>query len=620
MNIPDTEIPPKTSMLARIFRGIWKGLDVFRRVIHLVLMVAIFILLLALLSSGTTPIPKTAALVIAPSGQLVEQLSGDPFEQAIDELMGAAPQPETSIHDLLLAIREAKDDSRIKAIALDLNQLTGGGMVNLQQIGRALQSYREGGGKVIAYGDFLLQPHYFIAAHADEVYLHPSGVVFLQGFGRYRMYMREALEKLRVDSHIFKVGEYKSFLEPYTRDDMSQEDREASQQWLDALWQAYLEGVNDARGLEQGTIERYIEDFVGRLRDNGGDLAKLALEAGLVDELRTRDQVRTRLISLAGEDPDTHSFRQVSFRDYLAPLKLLERGHRGDAVGLVVARGDILDGEQPQGTIGGDTLARLLRSARYDDSIKAVVLRVDSGGGSKFASEIVQREVQLMRQQGKPIIASMSNVAASGGYFISMDADEVWAAPTTITGSIGIGAHIPTLQNSLDALGLHVDGIGTTRYSGQFRPDRDLNESAVDILQLSIEHGYRDFVQRVAAAREMSFTAVDEVARGRVWIGSTAQQLNLVDRLGTLEEALDAAAAMAGLDEDYKVRRVEKQLSFRETLALQLAGHVQSVAPVRRQEFTPLRALLQEFDQQVARITRFNDPQQLYYYCDCSIR
>ncbi len=611
--------PRRPNIFVRLLRGLWRGLDVFRRAVHLFLMLMVFFVLLAMLSSGAPPVPRGAALNLSPSGQIVEQLSGDPFDQAVDELFASAPAPETLVRDLVDAIEAAVEDENIAAISLDLDNLTGAGLPLLQRLGRELDAFRESGRKVVAYGDFFFQAQYYIAAHADEVYMHPSGVVFLPGYGRYRMYMREALEKLKVESHIFKVGEYKSFLEPYTRDDMSDEDRASSKEWLDALWQAYRDDVRAARGLDEGAIESYVSELTDRLRRSNGNLARVALDAGLVDELRTRDQYLTRMRALVGEDADGRSFKQVGFRDYVAPMRTLSIAQRGDAVGVVVAKGDILDGDHPPGTIGGDTLARLLGNARRNDAIKAVVLRVDSGGGSKFASEIIAREVQLLREAGKPVIASMGAVAASGGYFISMDADEIWALPTTITGSIGIGAHIPTFQDSLDALGLHVDGVGTTQFSGDFRLDRDLGEAAEEVLQMSVEYGYRDFIGRVASARGMSVDAVDAVARGRVWIGATAKELGLVDRLGGLEEAIAAAAGLAGLGDDYKVRYVQKELSFRESLALQLAGQARTLA-ARAHTPRPLDVLAKQFNDELTRLARFNDPQNLYYYCFCSLR
>lgn len=614
-----TGVPRRPNVVTRGLRGVWRALDAFRRVVHLLIMLGVFALIVASLTRSAPPLPAKAALVLAPSGVIVEQLSGDPLQQALDEIANARPV-ETSVRDLADAIRAAADDRRVAAIALDLGDLVGAGLPNLQRLARELEAFRATGRKVVAYGDFFLQPQYYLAAFADEVYLHPSGAVFMQGYGRYRMYMREALEKLRVDGHVFKVGEYKSFLEPYTRDDMSAEDRASSREWLDALWSAYRADVERARGLEAGSIDAYVSFFVNRLEREAGDLARLAVDAGLVDELRTRDQVRNRLIALAGAQPDSDTFMQVGLREYLAPLRAQRRAARGRGVGVIVAAGDILDGEQPPGLIGGDTIAQLLRRARTDDDVQAVVLRVDSGGGSKFASEIIQREVQLLRESGKPVVASMGNVAASGGYWIAMDADEVWAAPTTITGSIGIGAFFPTLQNSLDALGLHVDGVGTTRFSGEFRLDRDLGEEAAQVLQLSVEYGYRDFIAQVARARGLSIERVDAIARGRVWIGQRAQQLGLVDRLGGLDDAIEAAAALAGLGEDYPVRYIEKELGFREMLALQLAGKARALAPGVALDLPLLDNLAGRLGADLARLARFNDPGHLYLHCFCEVR
>ncbi|MBT8132617.1 MAG: signal peptide peptidase SppA, partial [Gammaproteobacteria bacterium] len=546
----------------------------------------------------------------------VEQSAGDPLEQAFADLSGDH-RPQTSMRELVDALRAAKDDTRIKAIALDLGSIVSVDLTKLHRLGAELEAIRAANKKIIAYGDYYTQAQYYLAAHADEVYLHPSGVVFLDGFGRFRTYYREAIEKLKIDWHVFRVGEYKSFVEPFVRDDMSAEDRSSSMVFLSALWDQYQSDVGAARGINPAEINAYAQNFTASLAEKEGDLARVALDAGLVDELRPRDYVRKRMIEIVGEDADSNTFRQIGFRPYnaanAAPVK------SGDAVAVVIATGEILDGEQPPGLIGGDTLARLLRDTRFDDNIKAVVLRVDSPGGSKFASEIIQREVQLLRAAGKPVIASMGGVAASGGYFISMDADEIWASPATITGSIGIGAYIPTFARSLDALGVHVDGVGTTPLSGQFRLDRDLGEDATKLLQLSIEHGYRDFIERVAAARNMAIDQVDKIARGRVWVGATAKEIGLVDKLGDLDDAIASAADYAGLGSDYAVRYVEKKLSLRESLALGLATQARALVGTSWQA-SGLNSFASQLTDDLDRLARLNDPQNLYYHCLCDVR
>ncbi|MDH3588339.1 MAG: signal peptide peptidase SppA [Gammaproteobacteria bacterium] len=604
------------NIFTRLIRGIWRGLDIFRRSIHLLLMLLVFAAIVAAMSQRTPPVPRSAALVLSPAGQIVEQLYGDPIEQAFEEFSGQE-RPQTSIRELTDALRAAREDDRVKAIFLQLDNIVSADLSKLQVLGKEIEAFRETGRKVIAYGDFYLQAPYYLAAHADEVYMHPSGAVFLDGYGRFRRYYRSAIEKLKIDWHVFRVGEFKSFVEPYLRDDMSDEDRASSRTWLSELWDQYQADVARVRGLESHEVGNYATSLVASLESHSGDLARVALDAGLVDELRTRDQVRTRLMELVGEDEKTHSFKQIGFDQYVASTRKPDSG--ANKVGIVVASGEILDGDQPPGVVGGDTLARLLRKARHDDSIKAVVLRIDSPGGSKFASEIIQREVQLLREAGKPVVASMGGVAASGGYYIAMDADEIWAAPTTITGSIGIGAYFPTFTRTLDVLGVHVDGVGTTPWSGQFRPDRELSDDAAQLLQLSIEDGYRDFIEGVARGRSLTIAEVNEIARGRVWIGATAKELGLVDNLGGLQGAIESAASHAGLGDDYGVRYIEKELSFRENVALSLVSPVRSVLGV---EWRPkgLNRIVSQITDELNRLTRLNDPQHLYYHCLCDIR
>lgn len=605
------------NFITRTIRGIWRGLDFFRRFIHLMIMLAFFALIVGAFSSGSAPImPGSAALMFAPTGQIVEQPYGDAIEQAFEELSGSK-RPQTGMRVLIESLQAARDDNRIKVIALDLSDVVSIDLSKLQKLGQELDAFRATGRKIIAYGDYYSQAQYYLAARADEVYLHPSGVIFLDGFGRYKTYYRDAIDKLKIDWHVFRVGEYKSFVEPYLRDDMSPEDKASTLVWLESLWANYQQDVAKARGMTPAEIGAYSARFVQRLENRGGDLAGVALDAGLVDELRTRDQVRQRLIDLVGEDGKSHSFKQVGFREYAA-AKSGTKG-TGETIAVVMAAGEILNGEQPPGQIGGDTLARLLRQTRQDDSVKAVVLRIDSPGGSKFASEVIQREVQLLRSAGKPVIASMGGVAASGGYYIAMDADEILATPSTITGSIGIGSYLPTFNRSLDALGIHVDGVGTTKWSGQFRPDRELSDEASQVLQLSVEYGYRDFIGGVAAARNMAVDQVDEIARGRVWTGEKALELGLIDKIGDLDDAIKTAASHAALGDNYQVRYVEKTLTFRESLALGMATQARALLGTQWRN-SGLNLVVAQISDDLGRLGRLNDPNHLYFHCLCDVR
>ncbi len=600
--------------------AIWKVIDGIARLAINLLVIFFVVLVIGFLFSPSAPrVPSSAALVLAPAGNLVEQLAGNPLDRAIGTIVGDV-EPQTRVRDLVDAIQAARDDDRIEVLVLDLDEMFGAGLSKLQTIGIAIEDFKTSGKKVIALGDAYAQNQYYLAAYADEIYMHPMGIVFMQGYGRFRIYYKEAIDKLGIDWNVFKVGEYKSFVEPYTRQDMSAEDRASSLAWLTDLWEAYQQDVDRNRALEPGSVERYVTGFVDDLEQVHGDFSAIALEHGLVDELRDRVQMRERMVELVGEDPDTGTFRQINHENYLQAARFSESllSDNPNKIALIVASGEILPGDRPPGTIGGTSLARLIRQVHNDDSVRAVVLQIDSGGGSTFASEVIYDELRALKAD-KPIIASMSSTAASGGYYIAMGADEVWAHPTTLTGSIGIFAMFPTFQRTLEKIGLSVDGVGTTEFSGALRPDRALNESIGRALQLSIENGYEDFIALVAEARGLEPDAVDRVARGRVWPGTTAEKIGLVDRLGTVEDAIERAASLANLD-DYSVTVFEEELSYREQLLLELVSRTKGWFGASLSG----RRSLQErmafwLDTQLGKLARFEDPSNLYYYCFCEI-
>ena len=609
--------------VARFFSFVWRALDAMRKVLHLVLLLFLFALIVVALSPRIPAIPRQAALVIAPQGALVEQLAGDPVERAIAELYGR-DRPETLVRDLVDAIGAAKTDDRIQALVLDLRAMAGGGLAKLEEVAVAIRDFRESGKKVVAYGAAFDQAQYYIAANADEIYLDPHGLVLIQGYGYYRTFLKGIIDKLAIDVNVFRAGEFKSYTEQFSRTDMSPEDREASLTWLNALWGQYQAGVARARGPEAASIAAYANEFAETVRAQNGDLAAVAFERGLVTELKTRREVEDQLKDLVGEDKDTHSFRGVRHWDYLAATRAArELNLAKDRIGVVVLAGEILDGDHAPGTIGSESGARLLRHALHDDDIKAVVVRIDSPGGSMFASEVIRREIAALREAGKPVIASMSSTAASGGYYIAMDADEIWASSATLTGSIGVFGVFPTIERSLEKIGITVDGVGTTPLADALRPDRTLEEGTRDILQLSVEHAYRVFVNHVAAARDKSFEEVDAVAQGRVWAGVDAAQNGLVDKLGLFADAVDAAAQRAGLEEgEYDLEYIEIPLGWREALALQsqtlAARFTRAVLP--KQDFLAgARKFLAPVERELSRLARLTDPKQLYYYCPCEV-
>jgi protease-4 len=616
--------------IKRLFKAAWLGLDTLRRVLHLILLLGLFVVLLAGAGGQPVVVPASGALVVNPTGMLVEQLEGSPFDRVLAEAQGSEPM-ETLLPDVIDGIGHATGDPRIKAIVLELDGLEGGGLPKLQALARALTKFRESGKKVIAVGGGYTRDQYYLAAHADEVLMHPLGLTLLEGYEYYRTFFRGALEKLRVDVNVFKVGEYKSFVEPFIRDDMSQEDREASQRWVNALWGTWQRDVASARKLEAAALDAYANGLPALIEAAGGNAGKVAVDARLVDRLMTRTESDAYIAGVLGEEPASGGgYTGIAIRDYVRSLTLEQKllRSRDRNVGVVVAAGEIVDGEAPPGTIGGDSLAAQLRDAAADDSIVAVVLRIDSPGGSMFASDVVLDEVEALQAAGKPVVASMSSVAASGGYYIAMGADRIFASEATITGSIGVGALVPTVQRGLEALGVHVDGFGTTALAGQFRVDRALGADARRLLSASIEDAYRIFVGKVADAREMDAERADGVARGRVWIGSDARDLGLVDEIGGIDEAIAAAAGLAGLEEgSYGLRYVQPQLSWLDRLLMRgLGTGVRAAAALGFRPSAggpvipgPLGAELARLAREARAIAAWNDPRGIYAHCLCGV-
>ncbi|MGP8098151.1 MAG: signal peptide peptidase SppA [Steroidobacteraceae bacterium] len=608
------------SALMGFFGLVWRILEGIRKVLHLVLLLVIFGFILAALHTSIPIVPRSAALVIAPEGELVEQLSSDPLRRAVGQASGG-PAPETLLKDVIDAIEAAKSDSRIKLIVLDVGNLSASGLSKLQEIGAALRDFRGAGKRVVVGADSLDQTQYYLAAQAGEVYLDPLGLVFVDGFSYYRMFLKDAIDKLGVDVNVFRAGTFKSFTDQFSRSDMAPSEREESSVWLEALWSAYTQDVTRARSLPANALNEYVADAPASLAAVNGDAAKLALQRGLVTGLKSRRQLADELKSLVGEDQDSHSFNSIGMNQYLASVrsKRVLRSKSDAKVGIVVASGEILDGHQPPGTIGGDSTADLLRQARYDNTIKAVVLRVDSPGGSMFASEQILREVQTLRKAGKPVVVSMSSYAASGGYYISAAANQIFASPTTLTGSIGVFSVVPTFQRTLDKLGVKVDGIGTTPLAGNLHLDRALLPASRQILQSSVDHAYAEFLRRVGEGRKKSVEDVDKIAQGRVWAGIDAQRIGLVDHLGGLKDATDAAAKLAELGPNYDVDYIESELTLREQLLMQLRsqalrmGQMAGLIPTRSEVEKVLDPLLE----QARAIARLNDPRGLYAYCWC---
>ncbi len=599
-----------------LVKGLFKGLSFVRSlVVNLLFFGFIAVILFAIFSSRETIIPLNSLLKLTLSGDIVEQRrSEDPVDRSLLTFLGFTDEPrETVLQDVLDAIDQAGSDDTIKGLLLDLKPMGYAGLNQLQVIGAALDRFRETGKPVIAAEDIYSQDQYYLAAHANTVFLNPMGGVNLHGFGLYRFYFQEALEKVKINFHVFQVGSFKSATEPLTRSSMSPEDRSQSREWLTSLWNTYVEDVAEHRSLTPADINGYINQVPDNLRQADGNPAQLALAAGLVDELKQRHEINQYLIDLIGSRGDEP--RLVSLQTY---LKTVQRSHEAaeddrDGVALIVAEGSIMPGESSPGTIGAETIISLLRQARLTPTIKAVVLRIDSGGGSAFASELIRQELLQFKAAGKPVLVSMGALAASGAYWISADADEIWAAPTTITGSIGIFMAVPTFEQSLAAAGIRRDGVGTANLTAGFDLSQPLAPEVKEAIQLTLDSSYKTFLSIVAEGRGLDLETVERLAQGRVYAGTAAREIGLIDHLGTLGDTIRAAAARAGID-DYRVTTLAAPLSLRERILRQIGGEANAL--LRHHHLAAgFYDLFASIQPDLQALTLFNDPRGIYAHC-----
>ena len=546
---------PKRSLWGRL----WWWLDGSRRLVLNLLFLAIVLGgLVAWIKSGPPRLKDKTVLVLDLQGALVEQRSGSPRDQALQQVKGE-PGGQVQLRDLITVLDAAAADDQINSVLLVLDEFQGAGLPSLREAMAAIARFKQASGKkVVAWGQHYDQRQYLLATSADELLLHPMGLVRLEGYGRLRSYYRDAFDRLGVSANVIRVGKYKNFGEPYFANGPSPATLEADAAIYDALWASYTGMVEAARKLPAGALSQGISELPQRLEAAGGDLARLALDGKLVDGLKTRDELRALLIQRGARDDEAKTFRQVGFADYLARQKPKSSG---DAIGVVVAQGDIVDGTAGPGTVGGQSTSDLIRKAREDDKIKAIVLRVNSPGGSAFASELIRRELELARAAGKPVVVSMGDVAASGGYWISMAADAVIADPSTLTGSIGVFAMLPTAEGLMGKLSVNTAGYGTTWLANAYDPRRPLDPRLSALVQLAIGHIYADFTGKAAAARKTTPDKIDAVAQGRVWTGEQARARGLVDRTGSFADALTTAGQLAKLDKDTRLIYVEREPS-----------------------------------------------------------
>ncbi len=608
------------SVIARLFGFIWKAaLFIFRTMIVISTVASLFFLWMLFKGSAPAVIEDNVALILAPTGTLVEQIDQDPGQLLLQDISGDLPA-QTRLRDLIDALHRAKDDARITFAVLKLDGLWDAGLPQLEELSQEMAAFRAAGKKIVAYGPWYDQSHYYLASQADEVVMDPLGVVAIEGFSVYNNFYKEALDKIGVDMHVFRVGEYKSAVEPFTRTSMSEDAKAANREWLGDLWQGYGAAVASGRKLPATIADDYVNHLAVGLKKAGGDAAVYAKELGLITHVEPLSVFRKRMGEIVGMDEDHGSFRQIHYLDYLSSTHYEQIAQqpsgKNSKVALVVVQGEIVDGGGEVGQAGGDTISDLLDQARLDEDVRAVVLRVDSPGGSVWASEQIRRSVQQLKEAGKPVVASMSSVAASGGYWVSMDADQIWAHPTTITGSIGIFGLIPTLDRTFAKLGIRTDGVGTTRLAGAFRLDRPLSPEMGEIIQSQIEKGYSDFINGVAQARKLPVEKVNEIARGRVWSGADAKALGLVDEFGSLDAAADAAATLAGLDvAQYVLDERLPQRDFATELLARFSG------ALRIDALPGVSVWLEQWMKQadVEQVLRsFNDPRGQYALCFCT--
>jgi len=580
--------------------------------IFLLMVIFIIISIFSSIFSNNLVDPEGKALVINPSGPIVEQISGpsDPFQTL---LMGEQSS-ELYVGDLLEVLEAASNDKRIKDLVLRLDNISGTGQAVLYDVGLALKKVKDSGKRIIAIGDEYSESGFYLASFADEIIMNPEGWILLDGFGRSKMYYKSFLDKLKISANVIRVGTFKSAVEPYLRDDMSDAAKEANLAYLDILWSSWVEVVSTNRSLTPESIQYLVDNTDELVKKSKKGTAEAFLNYGMIDKLLTRTEQREYMVELFGESETKESFNKISGGSYYQVLQDEKKTKTSDnKIAVVVARGTIMDGDQPPGTIGGDSTSRLIKDAYEDEEVKAIVLRVDSGGGGVFASEVIRQELLKAQEKGIKVIASMGNVAASGGYWISTNADEIWASHNTITGSIGIFGLLPTVDKSLKNIGINTDGVSTGKLDAGGDPTKGLSPMFKNIIQAEIEHGYDKFITLVSESRGIDKKQVDNIAQGRVWAGETALELGLVDKLGNIKDAINRAAELAEID-SFVTYYPSEELNWKQQLLSSIFSISGGIIPQSVLENFFVKSSLKTLSE----IESFNDPKGIYLKCeDC---
>ncbi|BEO61666.1 protease 4 [Serratia marcescens] len=605
-------------IIAGIFRWTWRLLNFIRELIlnlFLVLLILVGVgIYLSFQSSSTSTTPARGALLVDLSGVVVDQPSvNNRVRQWGRELLGASSSrlQENSLFDVVDSIRKAKDDKNITGMVLQLNDFAGADQPSLRYIGKALREFRDSGKPIFAIGDSYNQTQYYLASYANKVYLSPQGAVDLHGFATNNLYYKSLLDMLKVTTNIFRVGTYKSAVEPLIRDDMSPAAREADSRWIGGLWQNYLETVAANRQLTPQQLFPGAAGVLSGLQAAGGDTARYALDNKLVDELASRTAIENQLVKTFGWDKQANDFNAISIYDYQPKPD----ANQGGKIAVVFANGAIMDGPQTPGNVGGDTTAAELRQARLDPAIKAVVFRVNSPGGSVSASEVIRSELAAVRAAGKPVVVSMGGMAASGGYWVSTPADYIIASPSTLTGSIGIFGIINTYEKTLDTLGVHTDGVATSPLA-DIAVTKALPQEFSQMMQLNIENGYKNFLDLVAKSRKMTPQQVDQIAQGHVWLGSDAKANGLVDQLGDFDDAVKKAAELAKLQQ-WQLDWFVDTPSLSDMVLSQFGVSIHGMLPAAIQAMlpAPLASVANAVKEQPGLFNNLNDPQNRYAIC-----
>ncbi|WP_144207458.1 signal peptide peptidase SppA [Shewanella donghaensis] len=606
----------KPSLIKRIFGFIWNTVNGIRKLfLNIIFFGFIALIVVALTSEEEITIEDQSALVLNLAGSIVDQKRHvDPIEAVFKQGNSNDPESEMLLADIIYVIDNATHDQRINSIVLKMGNLRSAGISKMTAIGDSLDKFKAAGKIVVAVGNAYEQNQYFLASYADTIYLNNKGAVSLEGLSSYRLFFKSALEKLNISTHVFRVGTFKSAVEPFIRDDMSAPAKEASSALLNDLWQNYESIVAANRQIETQNIVLSPQRYLTELDAVKGDSAQMAVNMKWVDKLVSDEEFRLAMLESVGKEANGDSYKQISFSEYYSLVQPMPSIIEQESVGIVVAKGNILNGKQQAGQIGGESTSALLKKARFDDKVKAVVLRVDSPGGSAFASEKIRQEVIALKQAGKPVVVSMGSLAASGGYWISASADYIYATPSTLTGSIGIFGMFATFEKVLENWGINSDGVSTSEWAG-ISATRELDPNVSAVIQRHIEHGYHEFISLVATERDMTLEQVDRIAQGRVWSGTRAVELGLVDDIGDMDSAIAKAAEMAEI-EVFDTKVIEQELTTEQIFMQKMLVSFASYMPEATTQSPMVEQFMGQWSSVAEELTQYDDPNGMYMYCE----